>query len=70
MKQLLKVFDKNNDNVIDYDEFLRGVAGQMNNSRVAVVKRAFQKLDEDGSGAITLQDVKKFYDASKHPEVK
>lgn len=70
MKQLLTLLDKNNDSVIDYNEFLRGIAGHMNKNREGIVRKAFHKLDADNNGVITLHDVKMFYDASGHPEVK
>lgn len=31
---------------------------------------AFKKLDANGNGEITLDDVKKFYNAKNHPDVK
>jgi len=34
-----------------------------------VVKRAYAKLDANGDGTVTLDDIAQLYDASKHPEV-
>lgn len=50
VQTLFCAFDKNNDGTIAYDEFLTVVKGPMNKNRVALVKRAYQKLDKDGSG--------------------
>jgi Ca2+-binding EF-hand superfamily protein len=33
------------------------------------VKRAFQKLDRDGSGIVDINDIREVYNASKHPDV-
>jgi hypothetical protein len=34
------------------------------------VRKAFQKIDFNGDGVLTVVDIKGKYDASKHPEVK
>ena len=34
---LFQAFDRNNDNTIDYDEFLRAVKGEMNQNRLRLV---------------------------------
>jgi Ca2+-binding EF-hand superfamily protein len=34
-----------------------------------LVKKAFQKLDKDGSGVVDIEDIKDVYNTSKHPDV-
>lgn len=34
------------------------------------MKKAFQKIDYNGDGVLTIDDIKGKYDASKHPDVK
>jgi Ca2+-binding EF-hand superfamily protein len=41
----------------------------MSERRTALVKKAFQILDKDGSGTLTLADIVGKYDAKKHPKV-
>lgn len=41
----------------------------MNPKRIALVKRAYQKLDKDGSGEVDYNDICDVYNASKHPAV-
>lgn len=50
IQNLFIAFDKNRDGTIQYDEFLRVVRGDLKPNRLALVKKAFQKLDTDGSG--------------------
>lgn len=64
------MIDRNGNGSVDYDEFLRAIRGQMNSFRKTLVSKAFAKLDADGSGIIDISDVKRFYDASLHPDVK
>jgi Ca2+-binding EF-hand superfamily protein len=35
-----------------------------------MVKKAFEKLDVDRNGYLDVNDIKNFYDASRHPDVK
>jgi Ca2+-binding EF-hand superfamily protein len=48
----------NRDGTVNYDEFLRGVAGEMNEFRVNIVRKAFKKMDKDGSGVLDVDDLK------------
>ena len=67
---LYSLFDTNRDGRISYDEFLRGVVGGMNQNRVQLVRRAFEKLDKNGNGVVELEDIKNIYNAKFHPDVK
>ena len=67
---LYQCFDTNRDGTISYDEFLRGVVGEMTQNRVQLVRRAFDKLDKNGNGIIELDDLKGVYNGKHHPDVK
>merc|ERR1711998_229779 len=49
-EQLLKAYDRNNDGVISYDEFIRGMRDSLNSRRLKLVMKAFKKLDKSGDG--------------------
>ena len=66
---VFNAFDLNRDGTIDYDEFLRMIRGDLNPARLALVKRAFVKLDRDGSGVVDINDIRGVYNGSKHPDV-
>ncbi len=68
-ERLFKYFDRNNDDAINYDEFLRGVRGEMNERRKAVVYEAFKKLDKTGDEKVSLDDLVVMYNVEKHPKV-
>jgi Ca2+-binding EF-hand superfamily protein len=68
--QVISAFDMNSDGSISFDEFLRGIRGNINKRRREIVMAAFDVADKDHSGVITLSDVAAAYDASQHPEVK
>lgn len=70
MDNLFKAFDLNGNGDIEFDEFIRVVVGPLNQFRTQLVRKAFQKIDYNGDGVLTLEDIKGKYDGSRHPEVK
>lgn len=69
-RHLFSLFDENDDGELSIDEFLRSVRGQLNDTRKAVIKLAFNKMDVDGNGYLEYSDVKGVYNARNHPDVK
>jgi Ca2+-binding EF-hand superfamily protein len=65
---IFKAFDLNRDGTIDYDEFLRIIRGDLTPPRLVLVKKAFAKLDKDGSGVVDIDDIKDVYSTAKHPD--
>ena len=63
------MFDSDRSRLIDYDEFLRRVVGEMNSFRKNVVRSAYKKLDRDNNGFITISDIKGVYNCKNHPDV-
>lgn len=70
IRALIRTFDRNSDGVVNFDEFLTTLKGKMNDRRLRMVALAYEKLDKNGDGRVTLDDIAQIYDASKHPEVK
>jgi Ca2+-binding EF-hand superfamily protein len=68
-QRLCKIFDKNNDGNIGFDEFLRACRGKMSQKRKHFIYYAFDLLDKDGNGFLTVEDLQGRYDVSKHPDV-
>lgn len=60
---VFNAFDRDGSGTIDYDEFVRGVRGPMNQFRQKIVKAAYTKLDKDGSGVIDIDDIRGVYSA-------
>jgi len=54
---------------VDVTEFLVGIRGELNERRKNLVRMAFDILDSDGSGFITVDEIMEKYDFSQHPEV-
>ncbi len=52
VQDLLKQYDVNHDGSVDWEEYKQYVA-----RKEKIVQRTFQKLDEDGSGSISAEEL-------------
>ena len=66
---LIKHFDRDNSGTVNFDEFLVALRGDLSENRLSFIKKAYQKLDINGDGQVTLDDVARIYDVSQHPDV-
>lgn len=66
---LIKHFDKDNSGTVNFDEFLVALRGDLNENRISFIRQAYQKLDINGDGKVTLDDIARIYDVSQHPDV-
>jgi len=64
-----QAIDTDGDGKLDYSEFLRGAIGEMSESRKALVRKAFTRLDTTKTGWTAKDNLKKFFSARKHPRV-
>jgi Ca2+-binding EF-hand superfamily protein len=61
--------DRDRSGAIDIDEFLIGIKGDLNDRRKKFVSMAFNILDIDGSGEITIDEMMAKYDFTQNPDV-
>jgi Ca2+-binding EF-hand superfamily protein len=66
---ILAHFDKDNSGTVSFDEFLREMRGDLNANRLALIRKAYDKLDVNKDGSVKLDDIAKIYDVSQHPDV-
>ena len=69
INMLFAELDTNKNGTIDYQEFLKGVIGEMNERRKRIIQQAFKLLDKNGNGLIELDDIRETYNARMHPDV-
>ena len=67
--QVLEFFDRDKNGTVSYDEFLRFLKGDLNESRKTWIRKAYEKLDINKDGMVKLDDIAQIYDASCHPDV-
>lgn len=68
-KSVLAAFDRDHSGTVNFDEFLRALRGDLNESRVALIRKAYQKLDANSDGTVKLDDIAKLYDVTRHPDI-
>ena len=68
---MFECFDRNGDGSIDITEFARGIRGEMNDRRKALVLQAFKCIAKDDSGVATYEEMTDAYGKhlDEHPDV-
>ena len=66
---ILSFFEKNQDGMINFSEFLVALRGKPNDRRQAIIDKAFLKFDKEGNGMIDVTEIRQVYNCSKHPKV-
>lgn len=61
---LMKFYDVDGDGNISFDEFLSGLKDELTPRRLAMVNKAFKRMDKDNSGKLTASDIAGIYDVS------
>ncbi|XP_075245194.1 crustacean calcium-binding protein 23-like isoform X2 [Convolutriloba macropyga] len=70
LQQAYEAIDTDNSGSISYQEFLVELRDKvMNRIRERMVRDAFSKLDKDGSGCLTMDDLRGVCDVSKHVKI-
>lgn len=57
LQALMKYYDVDGDGNITYDEFLRGLRDDLTERRKKMVEKAWDIMDKDNSGKITVKDI-------------
>lgn len=63
----MQIFDKDKNGTVNYDEFLVAIRPPLNESRLKVINMAFEKMDKNGDGVVTVEDLKMTYNVRFHP---
>lgn len=64
----MKYYDINGDGSISFEEFLNGLKDELSERRLNMVKKAFARMDRDGSGQVQINDLLGIYDVSRNPD--
>lgn len=64
------LIDRNQNGIVEINELVRALQGEMNAFRRQLVDAAFDKLDKNGDGTLTINDIKGIYSTKSHPDVR
>lgn len=67
-QSLFKYYDESQDGTIAYEGFIRGLREPLSDRRLQVVSKAFNQLDQEGSGKITVADAYQVFSAAASRE--
>lgn len=60
LDNIFRFFDKNCDDKVDYSEFLSFLRQDLNENRLVIVKKAWEKLDKKNEGKIGVEELKTY----------
>ena len=66
---IFNAFDRNRNGVVDFQEFISVLKGEINEKRAQLIQKAFTVLSERFRGEITFENLVKAFDAKHHPDV-
>ena len=69
LTQIFKNFDQENTGLINYDNLIKTIVGNMSLKRENLIKKVFNILSNGYNNDISIIEIKKKYNASRHPEV-
>ena len=69
VSQILKYFDYNKDGRISYMEFVTAITGEMREEVINLLKQKWAQIEEKSGTKIDGKILKKYLDASFHPDV-
>ena len=68
IQALMKYYDIDGDGNITYEEFIRGLRDPLTERRKAMVDKAFNLIDRNNNGAISVADIDAIYDVSQNQD--
>ena len=70
LDQLTSFFDRNGDGLITISELIAALRGTITAEREAMICAVFDALDEDGSGELSVRELRARYNSDGEPDVK
>jgi len=69
LEKLGVLFSTEEKGMVEIEEFIRTIVGELNEERAEKLEQVFAKLDQDNDGLITKQEMLSKFTASKNEEV-
>ncbi len=70
ISQIFKCFDEKNTGLIQYDNLIKTIVGNMPNNREFLIKQVYNNLIlNENNNEVSISNLKNIYNASRHPEV-
>lgn len=69
MVRLFAALDVDRSGYIDFEEWLKAIRGPLSARRAAVVREVFRRLDSDGDGRVSAEELQAHFQSTKHSNV-
>ena len=69
LQTIFNFFDKENTGLINYNDLILTILGQINPNRESAIKKIYEKFKKDDNGNVSLNEIKLLLNASNHPDV-
>jgi Ca2+-binding EF-hand superfamily protein len=69
LEDLFVFFDKDGSGSVSFEEFMDGLRGDMPASRLLVINQAYDHIDEDNNGDISISEISKRFRCQNHPAI-
>lgn len=69
LQSLVDLMDKKNTGLVDWREFIKFIRGPLSSRRRQLVEEVYVALDTKRQGAVSFEDLRRFFRGSRHPLV-
>lgn len=69
IKIIFDLFDKEKTGLINYNELIQTIIGNISTQRKLIIKNVFDKFNKDNNGKVSINEIKLLFNARRHPDV-
>ena len=69
IQNIFQMFDTNQTGLLNYDQLLKNIIGEMNERRILSVKKVFDNFNVNEKGEVSISEIKQKYNSGRHPDV-
>jgi Ca2+-binding EF-hand superfamily protein len=69
IQNIFQMFDTNQVGLLNYDQLLKNIIGEMNERRILSVKKVFDNFNVNEKGEVSMSEIKQKYNSGRHPDV-
>ena len=69
LKFIFDIFDKEKTGLINYNELIQTITGQISPQRKLIIKNVFEKFNKDNNGKVSVNGIKLLFNPRRHPDV-
>ena len=68
LKIIFDLFDKEKTGLINYNDLIQTIIGQISPQRKIIIKNVFDKFNKDNNGKVSINEIKLLFNPRRHPD--